>query len=425
MEKKFLQSYFFLLLSIIPISIMIGPAISLINILLIDLSFIIFIFYTKKFDIFNHLVVRILIILYIYLIFNSFIALDFSLSVSRNFGFLRFIVLFVAVNYFFYYFSKFDKILFFWFIIISIAVFDTYFEYYHGTNILGFGGIAEIYGSRIVSFFKDEPIMGGYIFGFFFIILGFLFKFYYHDENKVRKVLILLFSVLVITSIILTGERSNTLKAIFALVLFYIFNKNFSIKQKILSFLIFSFIFFSSIIYVTNSNPSEKKSFFQIKYGHQFLNNFSSEKKREKFFKENIYMNIYRSGINVFKNYPFFGVGNKNYRVESCKLEVENDVYYLCETHPHNIYIEFLAEHGLFGTILFLSILFFLFFRILKIIIISGDLIQIGCFVYLIANFIPLLPGGAFFGDFNSTIFWINFSLMHACNKKTNIFQSH
>ena len=100
MEKKFLQSYFFLLLSIIPISIMIGPAISLINILLIDLSFIIFIFYTKKFDIFNHLVVRILIILYIYLIFNSLIALDFSVSVARNFGFIRFIILFLAINYF-------------------------------------------------------------------------------------------------------------------------------------------------------------------------------------------------------------------------------------------------------------------------------------------------------------------------------------
>ena len=176
MEKKFLQNYFFLLFLIMPISIIIGPAISLINILLIDLSFIIFIFYAKKTNIFNHLVVRILIILYIYLIFNSFIALDFSLSVSRNFGFLRFIVLFVAVNYFFYYFSKFDKILFFWFIIISIAVFDTYFEYYHGTNILGFG---EIYGSRIVSFFKDEPIMGGYISGFFFFFFGFFFYFFF------------------------------------------------------------------------------------------------------------------------------------------------------------------------------------------------------------------------------------------------------
>ena len=126
MEKKFLQNYFFLLFLIIPISIIIGPAISLINILLIDLSFIIFIFYTKKFDIFNHLVVRTLIILYVYLIFNSFIALDFSLSASRNFGFFRFIVFFVSINYFFYYFSKFNKILYFWLITISIVVFDAY-----------------------------------------------------------------------------------------------------------------------------------------------------------------------------------------------------------------------------------------------------------------------------------------------------------
>ena len=117
MEKKFLQNYFFLLFLLLPISIIVGPALSLINILLIDLSFIIFIFYTKKFDIFNHKVVRILIILYLYLIFNSFIALDFNLSIKRNFGFLRFIVLFVGINYFFYYFSKFDKILFFWYVI--------------------------------------------------------------------------------------------------------------------------------------------------------------------------------------------------------------------------------------------------------------------------------------------------------------------
>ena len=76
----------------------------------------------------------------------------------------------------------------------------------------------------------------------------------------------------------------------------------------------------------------------------------------------------------------------------------------------------------MFGTILLLSILFFLIFKILKIIIISRDLIQIGCFVYLLTNFIPVLPGGSFFSDFNSTIFWINFSLMYACNKQTNIF---
>ena len=423
MEKKFLQNYFFLLFLLLPISIIVGPALSLINILLIDLSFIIFIFYTKKFDIFNHKAVRILIILYLYLIFNSFIALDFNLSINRNFGFLRFIVLFIGINYFFYYFSKFKNVLFFWFVIISVCVFDTFFEFFYGANILGFGAVAYEHGHRVVSFFKDEPIIGGYISGFFFIILGYLFNSYYYKDNKVQKILILLFSVLVITSIFLTGERSNTIKSVFALILFYALNKNFSIKQKFLSFF-FLFITLSSLIYTNSFIPVEKQSFLQTRYGGQFLNYFSSEEKREKFFKENIYINIYRSGINVFKNYPFFGVGTKNYRVETCKLKKETDVYYLCITHPHNIYVEFLAEHGLFGTILFLSILFFLFFRILKIIIMSRNLIQIGCFCYLTTYFIPLLPGGAFFGDFTSTIFWINFSLMYACSKKTNIFQS-
>ena len=424
MEKKFLQNYFFLLFLLLPISIIVGPALSLINILLIDLSFIIFIFYTKKFDIFNHKAVRILIILYLYLIFNSFIALDFNLSINRNFGFLRFIILFVGINYFFYYFSKFEKVLFFWFVIISVCVFDIFFEFFYGTNILGFGAVAYEHGHRVVSFFKDEPIIGGYISGFFFIILGYLFNSYYYNDNKVQKILILLFSVLAITSIFLTGERSNTIKSVFALILFYALNKNFSIKQKFLSFFIFLFIAFSALIYTNNFIPFEKQSFLQNRYGDQFLNNFSSEEKREKFFKENVYFNLYRSGINVFKNYPFFGVGTKNYRVETCKLKKETDLYYYCITHPHNIYVEFLAEHGLFGTILVLSILFFLFFRILKIIIMSRNLVQIGCFCYLTTYFIPLLPGGAFFSDFNATIFWTNFSLMYACNKKTNIFQS-
>ena len=118
MEKKFLQSYFFLLFSIIPISVIIGPTVSLINILLIDLSFIIFIFYTKKSDILNHPIVRILIILYIYLIFNSLIALDFSSSVTRNFGFIRFIILFLAINYFFLNKKNIDFLLKFWFLVI-------------------------------------------------------------------------------------------------------------------------------------------------------------------------------------------------------------------------------------------------------------------------------------------------------------------
>ena len=58
----------------------------------------------------------------------------------------------------------------------------------------------------------------------------------------------------------------------------------------------------------------------------------------------------------------------------------------------------------------------------LKIIILSQNYIQIGCFIYLLINFLPLLPGGSFFSDFKSTFFWLNLSIMYAVNKDTNIF---
>ena len=62
-------------------------------------------------------------------------------------------------------------------------------------------------------------------------------------------------------------------------------------------------------------------------------------------------------------------------------------------------------------------------FKNLKIIILSRNSIQLGCLIYLIINFVPILPSGSFFGDFNSTLFWLNLSIMYACNSKTNIFR--
>ena len=54
----------------------------------------------------------------------------------------------------------------------------------------------------------------------------------------------------------------------------------------------------------------------------------------------------------------------------------------------------------------------------------NRNYVQVGSFIYLLINFIPLLPSGAFFSDFNITLFMLNFSVMYAVNKKTNIFYS-
>ena len=103
MENKYLEKFFFIFFSIIPLSMILGPSISLINIIIINFLFIYYLYISKDFTFLKNKIIVLLLILYIYLIFNSFISIDPSIGIKRNLGFLRFILLFLAFNYFFYY----------------------------------------------------------------------------------------------------------------------------------------------------------------------------------------------------------------------------------------------------------------------------------------------------------------------------------
>ena len=415
MNSKILNYYFLFLFSFIPASIIIGPAISLVNILLIDISFIFLIFYKKDFKFLSNKTIKLIILLCLYLVFNSIVAKDFSISANRNFGFIRFGVLFLAFNYFFYNKSFINRVLIAWITTLFILSLDTYIESFFGQNILGYG---EEYGQRIVSFFKDEPIVGGYINGFYLIIIGYLFYINKNTSNK-YKYIILIFSIFFITAIILTGERSNAIRAVSGFFLFYFFNDFFKFKEKIFSILLLILIF----VFLFNTS-----NFLKLRYGGQFLKpiisvfQVNNELNKQNKLKDNLYIRLYQSGFEVFKKYPVFGVGNKNYRVETCSNEKNSK--YLCSTHPHQIYFEFLSEHGLVGSMILLFILFNLIFSKIRIIINSNNSLQLGCLIFLITSFIPLLPSGAFFADYNLTIFWVNLSIMYSIGEKTNVYTS-
>ncbi len=107
--NKFLV-YFF---SLLPLSIIIGPAVSLINIILLDLFVLFLLFYNKYLNIFSNQTVKVLFLLYFYLLINSFTAIDSELAFSRSLGFIRYILLFVAINYVFYLNKNKNNLLFF------------------------------------------------------------------------------------------------------------------------------------------------------------------------------------------------------------------------------------------------------------------------------------------------------------------------
>ena len=417
--NNILNSYFLLLFSLIPVSIIVGPAVSLTNILLIDFSFIFLILYKKDYKFLSNKTVKFIIFFCLYLIFNSIISKDFSMGAIRNFGFIRFGILFLAFNYFFYNKIFINRVLTVWIITLSILSIDTYIESIFGQNILGYG---KEYGSRIVSFFKDEPVVGGYINGFYLIIIGYLFYINKNISNR-YKYIVLIFSIFFIIAIILTGERSNAIKAISGFFLFYFFNDLFKIKQKIILMLLL--VFLTSIFL-------EKSNYLKLRFQGQFFDKMKNTiqvkqgiKITEDTLENTIYYDIYKSAFTVFKKYPYFGVGNKNYRVETCNVSVIKNRFYVCNTHPHQIYLEFLAEHGLIGSFVLFFILFYIIFSKIKTILSSKNYLQYGCLIFLITSFTPLIPSGAFFSDYNSTIFWINLSIMYSVGKKTNVYTSN
>ena len=99
MQGEKFDRLYLLLISILPISIVAGPSISLFNVLLLAIFFLIN-FKSSEIKIQNKFSIYLLITLYVYLIFNSFISIDYKEGIYRNLGFIRFIILFIAINFF-------------------------------------------------------------------------------------------------------------------------------------------------------------------------------------------------------------------------------------------------------------------------------------------------------------------------------------
>ncbi len=414
-SKKIFDYYFFVLFSIIPISILVGPAISLMTILLLVFGTII-IFSNKDYSfLMKEKTVLLLLAFYAYLILNSFISIDFETSFKRNFGFIRYIILFISVNYLFLKLGSFNNIFKFWLLIFVILLGDVLFEFYFGKNILGFESENP---KRIVSFFKDEEIVGTFLNGFFFILIGFLLL-NFENKSNLKKILILSFVILTTICIIITGERSNTLKLFFGLLILFFLSKQIKLNYKIFFIIsLASIIFIASNLFLT----TQQKNNLKHRYYNDMIERLVNKEKRNNY----IYFKLYESGFQMFKNHSFFGVGNKNYRIESCQKKIdENQMKYVCNTHPHQIYFELLSEHGFFGTLVILSIIFYLIFKNYKKMIIKKNILQISCFAYLLTYFIPILPGGSFFADFNANLFWITFSIYYASDMDTNIFKNN
>ena len=120
---------------------------------------------------------------------------------------------------------------------------------------------------------------------------------------------------------------------------------------------------------------------------------------------------MFLTSIYIWKDNKLFGGGLKTYR-ENCNLEKYSKIKSLvvserCSTHPHNFYLEILAELGILGLILFLFLIFYFFYKIYKNYIINNNIVTLGVLCTLLGIFFPLNFTNSFFTNFN--LLWITF----------------
>ena len=180
--------------------------------------------------------------------------------------------------------------------------------------------------------------------------------------------LIISSSFFIINTLLLT--RSAIIFTIFLSIIFILTGIYLRFKKKIVAR--FSLIFIISILFSYGLN-----SFVSTIYGTQLssttriqtiIENFSSDPtKKDGSISQRL--NFYTQAIDQIKENPFIGVGIGNWKIKSIDTDKDNIIGYRVPYHVHNDFLEIATEIGLIGMTLYILIIIFSVFPILKLII--------------------------------------------------------
>jgi O-antigen ligase len=223
--------------------------------------------------------------------------------------------------------------------------------------------------------------------------------------------------------IFLSGERASFFYLNFSTLFLLILLNDYK-KFRLITFLI-SLIF---IVLVSVAKPEYKNRIINNTIENSFLKNLISSRdvsSNTLFTSE--HDALYSSAYKMFLKNKYLGVGPKLFRFECNKQEFYTNNF-SCSTHPHNTYLQLLAETGLPGFLIifstFLLICYYLikhlFFRLFKKLILF-DNFQISLICSLTITLWPVIPNGNFFNNWLNVIYFLPIGFLIATldkNKK-------
>lgn len=396
------------ILYLLPISIISGPFLSDLSIVIIDLWILFKIFNEKGIisKYFNNKILLFFLLFNICLIFSSAISDHLVFSLKSSFLYFRFYLFSFAIWYIFenlnfsfkyFFFSVSIAII----LIIISAIFDLIYVKEFFNNIdLSSGELR-----RVSGLFGDELIMGSILKNLFvFFIILFCFLNYF--EKKYINTLAIIFILWTISfAVLISGERTSIfIYLIYCVFAGIILRKKFSIiKVSIISILTVT------ILFLTFDHLRERvlgHTLVQLTNKERIFDNFGNEIKRD--LEVPVYLSIHhdahaRTAIKMFLSKPIFGYGPNNFR-KNCHDHKYNQ--FSCTTHPHNTYLQLLSETGIVGITFFIIALAFIIFELVR----KKNLINLEfrlCLIYFLIYFLPFMPSGNFFNNYVNINFYL------------------
>ena len=354
-----------------------------------------------------------ILIFWVYLILNSLINIENNPSFSRSIFFIRFPLYILAFSFFVNILNiNLNKVFNWWLIIIIIICADLFFQFFTLSNFFGYEAI--LHGSiyRLGGFMDDELKISNLIFHIGALVFSYFFSKDYLKNEKINYY-ILFFLIVLICSIFITAERANFITIISFSFLFVVLisleNRKFFFKILI----IFSILI--SVPIISSDNLSKRMTNDLLKK----INLFKIENNKNYLNKNSHYFAHYSAAYQIFERNIIFGVGLKNFRNfcddDSLNSEIA-PIFHAkkCATHPHSFYFEILSEIGLLGLFLIICLFLKLFYQTIKIYLKTKNyFLMINSFIILV-YFIPFLPRGSFFTNWNAIIFWTVVAILNA-----------
>lgn len=400
-----------ILIIFFPIALITGPFLTDFFLTLVVLIFIAQCIYKKNFNYFKTKFFLIFSIFWVYILINSLLQNQNIDSIKISFFYIRFGIFVLAIWYALNTDKKIINYLFFSIAFCYLAlIIDGYFQFIFKENSIG---IKLDNSGRVSSFFGEELILGSYLsrlFPIFFATTIFIYK----KKSK----LIYLASICFIfadTLIFFSGERTAFFYANFSAILMIVLFNKFK-KLRFYTFvisigLIFVFSYFNDVGQKRIIGKTLDQMNLKIELDENTKNsNKSISNKKEILVFSKQHQEHYISALKIFKDNMFFGVGVKNFRIFCAKEKYYSK--YSCSTHPHNSYIQLLAEIGLIG----FSFLIYAFFILIKFTFIHflslfkrksffNDF-EICLITALFISLWPFVPNGNFFNNWLSAIYY-------------------